>query len=146
MKSENITKKMLKKIRNHQDGRKSGGQLHVGLNAKRIEENLKKKTNYHTLMTTQRRHRFFFLFTKCTSTDKCLKPSPFETFRRTVEGTFNLSQYGKHIIAVKIAKLCCHWLKYFLKKTKFTTVHQKENRWSRHKISVMAGNILGHDA
>ena len=97
VKSENITKKMLKKIRNHQDGRKSGGQLHVRLNAKRIEENLKKK-KYHTLMTTQRRHRFFFFFTKCTSTDKCLKPSPFETFRNTVvrrcEGTFNLSFSG----------------------------------------------------
>jgi len=49
-------------------------------------------------------------------------------------------------MAVKIAKLC-HWLKYLQKDEIYDGA--PERKWSRPKISVIAGNmkhILGYDA
>lgn len=70
------------------------------------------------------------------------KDGHFSFFQRSCQ----LALIRTQIMAVKIAKLC-HWLKYLQKDEIYDGA--PERKWSRPKISVMAGNmkhILGYDA
>ena len=94
----------------------------------------KKERNYHTFMTTQKRHHFFSFYDMYFYRHNCRAETIFFlTFRRTVvrrcDGTFVFLQTFQ-LIRIHTALLSCVIIGWNVgRKTKFTTVRQKVNRW-----------------